>query len=290
MTITLDYQVIDIHVHVMPLDMVKPAAMAAMKSTQPDQQRLHDLTSDPHKLVAYMDERNIEWLGMINYLSPNVIGYTEATNDYSANFAAHYPDRFIPFGGVDPRLTPDVATQMDRLLGELKLKAIKLHPPHQLFNINDYLFKKELEGLTIVYEKCIEYNVPIMVHTGTSVFKGARNRFANPMPIDDVAVDFPDLKIIDAHCGRPLYMDTSFFLLRRHPNVYCDISSTPPKRLLHYYPWLERVADKAMFGSDWPGPGIGDIGDNIQQFLDVDLSSEVKRKILRDNAVRVFDL
>lgn len=290
MTTGIDYKVIDIHVHILPLHMLKPAALAAMKATQPDYQRFHDLCSDPDKLIAYMDANNIERLGMVNYLSPDIIGYTEEANQYVANFAARYPHRLIPFGGVDPRLTPDMAGQMDYLLGELGLKAIKIHPLHQLFNINDYLFKPELKGLTAVYEKCIEYDAPLMVHTGTSVFKGARNRFADPMAIDDVAVDFPELKIIDAHLGRPLYMNTSFFLLRRHPNVFGDISSTPPHRLLHYYPWLERVADKLMFGSDWPGPGIRDIGQNIQQFLELELPDTVRRKILRDNAMRVFNL
>lgn len=287
---TPDYKFIDMHVHITPWDEVKPEIAAAVKATQPDHARLDEFTTDPHKLVAYMDERNIEWLGLINYLSPEVIGYTEKINNFTSTFAAHYPNRFIPFGGIDPRRTPDVAAQMDYLLGELSLKAIKLHPPHQLFNVNDYLFKKELEGLALVYEKCIEYKVPVMVHTGTSVFKRARNRFADPMPIDDVAVDFPDLKIIAAHAGRPMYTETAFFLLRRHPNVYFDISSTPPKSLLQYYPWLERVTDKAMFGSDWPAPGVRDIYNNIQQFLALDLSDEVKRQILRDNAVKVFNL
>ncbi len=290
MKTTPDYKFIDIHVHILPWNMLKPAAIAAIKATQPDEQRLYELSTDPHKLVAYMDEHNIEWMGLINYLSPEVIGYTEEINTFSANFAAPYPNRLIPFGGVDPRLTPEMADHMDYLLGELGIKAIKLHPPHQLFNVNDYLFKREFEPLAVVYEKCIEYNAPVMVHTGTSVFKGARNRFADPMPIDDVAVDFPDLNIIVAHAGRPLYTDTAFFLARRHPNVYFDISSTPPKSLLQYYPWLERVADKAMFGSDWPGPGVRDIGDNIQQFLALDFSAEVKRKILRDNAMKVFNL
>ena len=178
---------------------------------------------------------------------------------------------------------------MDHLLGELRLRAIKIHPPHQLFDVNGYLFDPALKPLTVVYEKCIEYDVPLMVHTGTSVFRGARNRFADPMPVDDVAVDFPDLQIIIAHAGRPLHTDTAFFLLRRHPNLYCDISSVPPKALLRYFPWLERVADKAMFGSDWPA-GAGDIGQNIEQFLSLDLSDELKKKILRDNALRIFKL
>jgi predicted TIM-barrel fold metal-dependent hydrolase len=290
MPIALDYKVIDIHVHITKWEMLNPAAAAAMKATQPNHVLLHELSTNPDKLVAYMDAQGIEWLGLINYLSPEVMGYTEAANDFSASFAAHYPHRLIPFGGVDPRLNSDMAAQMDRLLGELRIKAIKIHPPHQLFNVNDYLFDPDLKALTVVYEKCIEYDVPLMVHTGTSVFKGARNRFADPMPVDDVAVDFPDLKIIIAHAGRPLYTDTSFFLLRRHPNVYCDISSAPPEALLRYYPWLERAADKTMFGSDWPGPGVKDIGDNIQQFLSLDLSDGVKRKILRENAIRIFNL
>jgi predicted TIM-barrel fold metal-dependent hydrolase len=290
MTVALDYKVIDIHVHVTPWEMLNPAAAAVMKAGHPDHALLHELGTRPDKLVAYMDARNVEWLGLVNYISPQVMGYTEEVNDFSARFAAHYPRRFIPFGGVDPRLNADMTAQMERLLGELKLKAIKIHPPHQLFNVNDYLFDPDLKALTVVYEKCIEYDVPLMVHTGTSMFKGARNRFADPMPLDDVAVDFPDLKIIIAHAGRPLYTDTSFFLLRCHPNVFLDISGVPPIALLRYYPWLERVVDKSMFGSDWPGPGVKDIGDNIQQFLSLELSDEVKRKILRENALRIFNL
>jgi hypothetical protein len=125
----LDYKVVDIHVHVAPWDMLNPAAAAVMKAAQPNHAWLHELSTDPAKLVAYMDARNIEWLGLVNYLSPEVIGYTEAVNDFSASFAAHYPHRFIPFGGVDPRRTSDMIAQMDHLLGELRLRAVKIHPP-----------------------------------------------------------------------------------------------------------------------------------------------------------------
>ena len=284
------FQVIDIHVHVMPWEMLNPSAAAAIKATQQDHGLLRELSTDSARLVAYMDAHNIARLGLINYLSPDVMGYTEAANDFSAKFASQFPERFIPYGGVDPRLTSEIAPHMDHLLGELRLRAVKIHPPHQSFNVNGYLFEADLRPLTVVYEKCIEYDVPLMVHTGTSVFQGARNRFADPMPVDDVAVDFPELRIIMAHGGRPLYTETAFFLLRRHPNVYFDVSSTPPKSLPRYFPWLERVADKAMFGSDWPGPGVQDIGENIRDFLSLSLPDEVKRKILRDNAVRVFNL
>ena len=72
-------------------------------------------------------------------------------------------------------------------------------------------------------------------------------------------MDFPKLKILLAHGGRPLWMETAFFLIRRHPNVYLDISGIPPKKLLKYFPRLEEIASKTLFGTDWPGPGVPDI-------------------------------
>lgn len=281
------YPVIDAHVHIMPWDQVHPDAAARM-NRRDNIEEIYALSKDPHRLIAYMDERNVEKLVMINYITPTVVGFTEEANRFSAAMAKPYPERLIPFGGIDPRRVVDVAAEMDYLLGELGLRGIKLHPPHQLFHVNDYLHGDALRGLATVYEKCIEYGVPLMVHTGTSVFPRARNKYGRPLDIDDVLVDFPDLKVIMAHGGRPLWMDEAFFLLRRSPNVYLDISSIPPKRLLNYFPWIERVAGQTMFGSDWPGPGVPDLGKNIEDFYALPLAEESKRKILRETAVALF--
>jgi predicted TIM-barrel fold metal-dependent hydrolase len=235
-----------------------------------------------------MDERNVDKLVMINYVTPTVIGFTEDANVFSANMAKAYPDRLIPFGGIDPRRHISVADEMDSLLGELGLRGIKLHPPHQLFHVNDYLHNEALRGLATVYEKCIEYHAPVMVHTGTSVFPRARNKYGRPLDIDDVMIDFPDLKMIIAHGGRPLWMEEALFILRRFPNTFLDISSIPPKNLLNYFPWLERVADRAMFGSDWPGPGVPDMAQNIEDFYSLPLSEETKRKVLYETAAKLF--
>jgi hypothetical protein len=283
-----DYPVVDSHVHVMPWEQVRPDAADRLGHGKPDFEALKALTSDPARLLDYMDERQIERMVLINYLSPEVVGFTEAANDFSAHYARHRPERFIPFGGIDPRRVRDVAAEMDRLLGDLRLRGIKIHPPHQLFRANDYLNNPGLRGLATVYEKCIEYNVPVMFHTGTSIFPKARNKYGDPMDLDDVVVDFPELKVIVAHGGRPLWMDTALFLLRRSRNVILDISSIPPKNLMRYFPWLERVADQAVFGSDWPGPMIDDIGRNVEDFYALPLSAEAKRKILRDNALALF--
>lgn len=282
------YPVIDAHVHIMPWDMVRPDAAERMGRGKPDFEEVLAISRDPARLIGYMDERNVERLVIINYVSPEVMGFTEAANDFSAGFGRHSPHRLLPFGGIDPRRHSDVAGEMDRLLGGLRLRGIKLHPPHQFLRVNGYVDDPQLRGLATVYEKCIEYGVPVMVHTGTSIFPRARNKYGDPMDLDEVAVDFPDLKLIVAHGGRPLWMETVFFLLRRHSNLFFDISSVPPSHLLRYFPWIERVADKALFGSDWPAPMVMDIGRNVEQFMEVPLPDEVRRKILRDNALAVF--
>jgi predicted TIM-barrel fold metal-dependent hydrolase len=108
------------------------------------------------------------------------------------------------------------------------------------------------------------------------------------MGADDVAVDFPRLTLILAHGGRPLWMDQAFFLVRRFPQVYMDVSSIPPKAILRYFPRLAEVADKVLYGSDWPAPGVRSMGDNLRDFRALGLPAEVTRKILEENPARVF--
>ncbi len=133
-----------------------------------------------------------------------------------------------------------------------------------------------------------ESSLPVMIHTGTSIFPRARVRFGNPLALDDVAVDFPKLNLIMAHGGRPLWTREAFFLLRRHQNLYFDISSIPPKLLLDYFPRLEQIADKTLFGSDWPGPMVPGMRRNIDDFLSLPLSDGAKRMILESNALKLF--
>jgi predicted TIM-barrel fold metal-dependent hydrolase len=103
-----------------------------------------------------------------------------------------------------------------------------------------------------------------------------------------VAVDFPKLKILLAHGGRPLWMDTAFFLVRRHPNVYLDISGIPPKNLVQYFPRLEEIAHKTLFGSDWPGPGVPDVKRNLDAFRDLPLKRQTIERILGGTAAEIW--
>ncbi len=108
------------------------------------------------------------------------------------------------------------------------------------------------------------------------------------MELDDVAVDFPDLQIVMAHGGRPLWMDEAFFVMRRHRRMYLELSGIPPKRLLEYFPRLGDIADRVVWGTDWPSPGVKDLRHNLDQFMELPLPEETKRMITRTNPLALI--
>src|SRR6266480_2875087 len=195
------------------------------------------------------------------------------------------PKALLPYGGVHPRFTRDAAGDVDRLV-DLGIRLVKIHPPHQRFPANAY--SDGLTALGDIYRRCEERGLPVMIHTGTSIFPGARSKYGNPLELDDVAIDFPDLTIVMAHGGRPLYMEEAFFVLRRHPRVWLDVSGIPPARLLEYFPRLSELADRVVWGTDWPSPGVKDMRVNIDQFLALSLSDPHKKAILETNALALF--
>jgi predicted TIM-barrel fold metal-dependent hydrolase len=127
-----------------------------------------------------------------------------------------------------------------------------------------------------------------MLHTGSSVFKGARIKYGDPLLLDDVAIDFPDLPILMAHSGRPFWYEQAFWMARRHKNVYMEISGLPAKNLLTYFPRLEMLANKVVYGSDWPGNP--DLGKNVKAVRALPISEEAKVAILHGNAARILGL
>ncbi len=277
--------IIDIHVHIQPLYMYKPAAMELMKRGRRDFAQIEKFSAEPTAFLKFLDEVGIERAGLVNYVGPDVVGFTPEVNDWIARYCAVEPERLIAFGSVHPRYAADAGAEVERL-AKIGIRALKIHPAHQLFAPNAY--RDGLGPLAAVYERAQALGLPVMVHTGTSIFPGARNAYAQPILADDVGVDYPDLIVILAHGGRPLWMDEAFFLVRRHKNMYMDISGIPPQKLMEYFPRLEEIAEKVLFGTDWPGPGVPDVRGNIEKFLALPLSQEARRKILYDNAARLF--
>jgi len=273
--------IIDIHVHIQPWEQLKPGVREKMMAGRTDLTEIQRFIASPKEFLKFLDASGIDKVGLINYPSPDLMGFTAATNDFVANYCKENPQRLIAFGGVHPRFCDDVDAEMKRLL-KLGIRCLKIHPPHQ--NIAANAYRAGHSAQRDLYRRAEREGMLMMFHGGTSIFPGARNVYADTMPLDDVAVDFPNLKIIIAHAGRPLHVETTFFLLRRHPNVHIDISGIPPKKLLAYLPRLEEVADKTLWGTDWPSPGVKDMRKNIDDFLTLPLPQNVKDAILYENA------
>jgi uncharacterized protein len=276
--------VTDLHVHIQPWRQLKPQVAAVMRKGQ-DAERLMTLMDDPKALLEILDASGIWRVGLINYPSPDLMGFTDETNTFSARYAETNPERLLAFGGVHARFTKDPEGQVEELLN-MGIRCVKIHPPHQLYPANAYTMG--LDALGRIYRRCEERGMPVTIHTGTSIFPGARSKYGRPMEIDDVAIDFPDLTILMAHGGRPLWMDEAFFVLRRHPRVYLEVSGIPPAKLLEYFPRLAEIGDRVVWGTDWPSPGVKDLRQNLEQFLALPLSDEIKTMITRTTPLSLF--
>ncbi|HEX8251848.1 MAG TPA: amidohydrolase family protein [Thermoanaerobaculia bacterium] len=269
--------------HVQPWEMVKPEVLALIDDAS--HANAKEVLSSPENLLRHLDAEGVERACCINYVSPDVMGFTREVNDWIARFTSAHRDRLVAVGSVNPLHELNVRDEIRRVL-DLGIGMIKIHPPHQLFSPNAY--RGELWQLAEIYRECEERKIPVMFHTGTSVFPRARNVFADPMPIDDVAIDFPRLPIILAHAGRPMYGETALFLARRHPNVHLDISGIPPKSLLRYFPRVVSVANKVLWGTDWPSPGVVSMRRNVEEFRALGLGEDVERRVLWENASALF--
>ncbi|MBI2900220.1 MAG: amidohydrolase [Planctomycetes bacterium] len=281
----MDIPVIDAHIHVQPWRMVKPEALRLMQGNRPDVARLSEMMYDPAMFLRHLDEERIERVVNINYVSPDIMGFSEEALVYAADYARRCGGRMIAVGSVHPTLTRDPDRAMDGLIAA-GFRGIKMHPSHQPCRPNAY--REGNRVLETAYRRAEEAGLVLVVHTGTSIFPGARNVHADPIYCDDIAIDFPRLRIVLAHGGRPLWMETALFLARRFPNVTIDLSGIPPGKLLEYFPRLEEFADKMLWGSDWPAPGVRGMRANADRFLELPLSDGARRKILHENAERVF--
>jgi predicted TIM-barrel fold metal-dependent hydrolase len=280
--------VIDAHLHIQPWRQLRPEALRRMTAGRPNAERIRAICDDPDEGLRFLDAEGIERAVLVNYVSPDILGFTDEINAFVGRYCRGHEDRLLAMGGVHPRLSRDPAGDLTRLVETHGIRALKIHPPHQLVRANAYRDGGDLPSLAALYGRAAELRLPVLVHTGTSIFPDARNKYGDPMDLDDVAVDFPDLTIILAHGGRPLWMETCFFLLRRHPNVFLDVSGIPPRTLLDYFPRLAEVADRTMFGSDWPGPGVPGVRVNVEAFRALPLPEETKRSILAGTAERVY--
>lgn len=185
-------------------------------------------------------------------------------NDKTAAFVQAFPEQLIGFMSLHPH-DPRALDELERCRCDLGLRGIKLGANYQIFH------PLEPRALAI-YERAQRHGLPLLFHQGTSPVRMAPIRFAHPLLMDEVAMRYPDLKIIMAHLGHPWTVDTAV-VIRKHPNVYADISGLF-YRAFGYYEALIRatewnVLDKLLFASDFPVTTAAETFDALHKVNDI---------------------
>ena len=241
---------------------------------------------DPQGLADYYRSRNIAFV--VFTVDERLSGRRHVSNDDVVRFAADNADVAIAFASLDPTRGPEAVREAKRLVATGHIHGLKLHPPVQQFFAND-------RAVYPLYEVFAEARLPVLIHTGHSGIGtgapgggGIRLKYGNPMYIDDVAVDFPDLPIVMAHPSFP-WQDEAISICLHKPTVYIDLSGWSPK---YFSPTLVQYANsllkhKVLFGSDYPWitPDRW-----LADFEKIGIKDEVRPLILKENAVRLFGL
>jgi predicted TIM-barrel fold metal-dependent hydrolase len=168
-------------------------------------------------------------------------------NDFVADYVKQHPQKLIGFASVDPN-EADYLDELTRATDRLGLRGLKLGPIYQNYHPLD-------ERMLPVYAYCEQKELPILIHQGTTFPRMGPLKYAPSVLLEDIAFQYPNLKMIIAHMGHP-WIGETVALIRKQPNFYADISA------LFYRPWqfynavmaaVEYAAsDKLLFGSDYP--------------------------------------
>jgi uncharacterized protein len=237
-------------------------------------------------VASYYRERNLAAV-VFTVDAETVTGRASVRNEEIAEVAAANSDVLIPFGSVDPHRL-NAVDEVRRLVRDHHVRGFKFHPNIQAFFPNDRAFYP-------VYEAIQEAGVPALFHTGHSGIGtglpgggGIRLKYSNPMYVDDVAVDFPELKIVLAHPSFP-WQDEAISVALHKQQVYIDLSGWSPK---YFPPQLVQYAntqlrDRVLFGSDYP---LITPDRWLADFAQADFKDEVRPLILKENAIRLLEL
>jgi hypothetical protein len=272
---------IDVHVHLEHTDEATTADAAARKYFGDS-----GVPRDTAGLAEYYRSRRMACV--VFTVDETLSGMPRLTNDQVLEFAAANADIALPFVSINPRRGAEGVREARRLVATGRVRGLKLHPPIQEFSPDDRLAYP-------LYEVFAEARLPVLFHTGHSGIGtgmpgggGIRLKYGNPMPIDDVAVDFPQMPIVLAHPSFP-WQDEAISIALHKPEVYIDLSGWSPK---YFPPTLVQYANtllrhKVLFGSDYPllSPDRW-----LADFEKLPIRDEVRPLILKQNAATLFGL
>jgi predicted TIM-barrel fold metal-dependent hydrolase len=279
-----DLVAIDVHTHAwksaLKVDDVPSASQEAMGRYfryQPQHQTVPEMAAMYRKLK----------MGFVVFTVDSPKEPRKISNEEVAELA-HREDNAIPFASINPHRGAEGVKAARRLIAEYKVKGFKFHPSVQEFFPNDRMAYP-------LYEVIAEAKLPALFHTGqtgvganTKGGGGIRLKYSNPLHLDDVAADFPDMPIVLAHPSFP-WQEEALSVATHKPQVYIDLSGWSPK---YFPPILVQYAntllkDKILFGSDYPviAPERW-----MEEFEKLPIKPEVKQKIYKENAARLLGL
>jgi predicted TIM-barrel fold metal-dependent hydrolase len=279
---------IDVHVH---------AEVSCHDPEDPIMARFFDATTKYFKTerqrptipetIAIYREQQIGFV-MFTVDMESGTGIKRVSNEEIAEAARDNSDIMIAFASIDPHKGKYGAREARRMVEEYGVKGFKFHPPMQDFHPYDRMAWP-------LYEVIAEYGLPAIFHTGHSGMGtgmkgggGVRLKWGQPMLVDDVAVDFPDMKIILAHPSWP-WTDESLSMALHKENVFIDLSGWSPRyfprQVIHYA--NTQLRRKMLFGSDFPliKPDTW-----MEEAVKVGFREEVMPLILKENAARLLKL
>ena len=274
-----DLVAIDTHVHIES----EPTGNAAEEAAR----KYFGNTGISYKRADLAEYYRSRKIGCVVFsVDEKITGRPPVPNEEVAAFAAENSDFMIAFASVNPMRGKAAVDEAKRLIKAGGIRGFKLHPPLQEFHAND-------KAAYPFYEVVAEAKLPVIFHTGHSGIGtgmpgggGVRLKYGNPMDMDDVAVDFPDMPIILAHPSFPC-QDEALSVCMHKPQVYIDLSGWSPK---YFSPILIQYANsllkkKMLFGSDYPmiAPDRW-----MADFAAINIKDEVRPLILKENAVRLF--
>lgn len=281
----MEVKAIDVHVHM--------SDEASTKARGERAQQMARYFGRERKVVS-MDEmadqyraRNMMAI-IMNTTDQSVTGLTPVPNSHVAEYVKKHPDVFMGFGVIDPWAGRVAKDEISRIK-DLGLHGVgEINPARQQFFPNDQRFYP-------IWEEIQKAGFPILFHTGmagagagTPGGMGFKLKYTQPIHLDDVAADFPELKIIGAHPSWP-WQAEALAIARHKSNYFIDLSGWAPK----YFPReLVQQAnsilqDKCLFGSDWPSMGVERW---LEEFGQMEIKPEVRQKIMLDNAKKLFKL
>jgi predicted TIM-barrel fold metal-dependent hydrolase len=238
------------------------------------------------RYLEKMDRAGIErsFLIAVRAGDLQVKGSFEISYERVAEVCARYPDRFSGLAGVDPTRGIQQLKELDKAVQDYGFVAAHLYP-------HWFGLAPDAAQYYPIYARCCELDIPIMMQVGQNLIYQKTRRLpsvARPITLDQVAIDFPDLKLIGIHIGVP-WTDEMIAMAWKHANVYIGVDAYAPaywpKELVHYLNSYGR--NKVLFGTDWP---VIDPERAVAEVDRLNLRPDAQQKLMRDNAVKLFNL